>query len=1145
MSRTAFLLTLALLLTASLASAAPRPAFLALTPANGETYGRSEVEFVPDQVAAVLKERGWERGWHAGWSDLTLEYLKQFNAVILYDLPGAGPEGPPADTLKVVDLLRSYVEQGGGLFLAQAPYWAKKAPTANALLGPMGAKVYNELVKDPATTVKVKSGLTFGWTDDLPKSALTEGVAGLRYGEDFFEPASPNTNPVDVNKDWQVVARGMPTSASFKVAVGGMDITGPGAFASSPVLVAARDWGKGRLVIWPTALTYTLLDGYNDLLDKGIVMDSDAGGHRSDGARLCYNLLDWLMQPSAALPGWGGFVYQPIPPRTLDGELGFIRYDWTKQRPVKPMYDHAYLGLVGAMSNLSRGQSSPEEILAAAKTAGYEFVVFTEDLGVLKKEGWDKLVAVCKASSDAKFAAFPGMYYKTKWGQEFVVFGLIGDLSYPPADWTTPVDGETRLLENNAFVRGLSVVPAIAMVYPGRNPNPLRVNSQFYGFATHTYEGDRLVDESFQPYLDLQREGLQLFPLAVHFVKQAGEVAAARAGGLQTYIRARSLDTVPRSVEGFTSAPYNTPDWVKPAFASSGPEMQWLWAENWGTSDQAIPGNDRHRLQLMVTASAGLREVHIYDNAQLWQRFLPRGEKTFLRQIDNYHDQQHAYVVEAIDTQGGRAISWSRETSMQEVYSGMCGDNWNDMPGGKYRSITAGPDAGAPLYLRGTEMSTSLVPTAGVWNYPFLPNQEGGGYNYATLKRTGLVTRFGWVQDYSLDYRYTDPGWPGGIYDKYALVPNPWFRGNVRNYLIMGSTPKPNYTLLEGDVTFLQDTPAKATPGFVNSFVTGLLDQYAVPSADGAGVTVGASTPPPNLTGSLPPNSYVATFPALAALVNLGDQPKTYNLFGAAKVTWAGDGQAGQPIKAGTRDTWRLLALNGAKDNALVERVRSEMGLLGKTAYTVTPRVGSVESTRLFLRLKLDQGGFRGTITKADLPLLLPVLVDSLNPNWSAGVWYKGRNTLLTPEWKLDPWRLEIVPEPGADQILRIAAFHAGGPFGYDGPKSQSMSARTSSVRGFWEQRRRSSLVSDGVGFLTLDLQEKDRDLFIGNLVTCDNPEIRLTFLRDPKRAYVVAHNPTTRRVTVTLKPGKGFDLYGNWSKQVVVPAGDSVEVTL
>jgi hypothetical protein len=552
--------------------------------------------------------------------------------------------------------------------------------------------------------------------------------------------------------------------------------------------------------------------------------------------------------------------------------------------------------------------------------------------------------------------------------------------------------------------------------------------------------------------------------------------------------------------------------------------MQWLWAENWGTSDQALPGNERFRLQMMLTAPAGLREVHVYDNARLWLRFLPGGERTFTKQIDNWHDQQHSYVVEAIDLQGGRAISWDRDTQVQEVCHAMCGDNWNDMPTGKYRHITAGPEAGAPVHLRGTEMMAPLVPTADIWKYPFLPNYEGGGYNYATQKRSGIVTRFGWIVDYALDYRYTGPGWPGGIYDKYALVPNPWFRGTLRHYLIMGATPKPNCEVLEGDVTFLQDTPAKATPGFVDSFLSNLLDQYAVPSDDGATVEVGPCTPPPSKSGLLPPNAYVATFPALAALVNLGEEPKIYNLLGPAHRVWVGRGQ--ETIPAGTRETWRLLALSGAKDNAWVERVRSEMGLLGKTAYEVRPRVGRVTSTRFFLRLATEQGGFRGVITHSDLPLVLPVLVEGLNPNWSAGIWYRGQNVLLTPEWRLDPWRLEIVPRPGQDQILPVAAFRAGGPYGY-APDSQPP----------W------SWVRDGVGFLTVDLQEKDRDVFIGNLAVCDNPEIRLTFLRNPGRAYVVVHNPTGRRVTTTVRPGKGFDLYGNWGKEVAVPPGSSVEI--
>ncbi|HEY3397528.1 MAG TPA: hypothetical protein VGM19_07720 [Armatimonadota bacterium] len=1098
----AALLPLALLLPAPAARAA-QPAVLALAPGDGETYARVEVEYLSDRAARELREEGFQRGWHDSWADLTLAYLKQFNAVILYDVPGSGPDGPTAATKEKLDLLRTYVEQGGGLYIAQAPYWAKKAPTVNYLLAPLGASVLNELVKDDSNKLKLKSGLSFSWTDAITPGPATAGVKGLYYGVDFFEPASPNTNPVQVNADWQVLVRGLDTAASYAVHTASSEITGPGTISKAPVLVAARSWGKGRIVVWPTTLTYTLLDGYHPILDNGLVMDSQNEAHPSNGARLAYNLLKWLAEPSLSLPGWGGFIYKPVPPRTLEHELGFQTIDWTKVRPLAPMYNHAYLGLIGAQSNLSSGTSSPEELIAAARRAGYEFLVFTEDLRKLSKPNWEKLVAACAAGTDATFAAYPGLYYLTRWGAEYVTFGGPGDLSYPLPEWTNQVNGETRINENNVFVRGLSVVPPIIMVYPHRNPRPLRLNAQYYGFATHTYEANRLVDEAFDAYQTVQKEGLSLFPVAVHFVTNAADVARARAGGLQTYIRAASLATLPRSVQGFTSAPYNNPQWCKPAFASSGPEIQYFYAENWGTSDQAIPGNDRHRLQIMVSAAAGLREVRLYDNAVLWQRFLPRGATTFTRSLDNFHDQQHSYILEVIDRDGGRAVSWNRETNVQECNAEMCGDNWNDMPGGKYTAVTTGDGTALPAHLAGTEFTLSLTPKAQLWPWPSLPNLDGGSYNYAALKQSGLVTRFGWQVDYSLNLHYDGPGWPGGIYENRGLVDGLYYHGVLHNQLVVGRTPKPTYTILSGEVTFLRDTQLKGAPGFVPSFIDGILANYTYPEQ---GRRMTATQAEANRTGLLPPGEYVSTYPALAALFNLGEEPLRWSSW-AGRIM-VGAGENGQTMKAGDRLTWQVLTLPGGADPQLAERVRTELGLAGPPAYQVRPRVGSVESTRLFLRLRSQDGGFRGTFTRADLPVVLPVFVSGLNPNWSAGVWYRGENTLQTSEWKLDPWRLETVAERGRDQIQRVG-------------------------------------INDGVGFLTVDLDEKDRDLFIGNLLVCDQPELRLTFLQDPGRAYFVAHNPTGRTLAAVVRPGAGFDLYGNFAVRITVPGGSSLEMDL
>ncbi len=97
----------------------------------------------------------------------------------------SNPEGPSPEVQKSVDILRQYVEQGGGLFITNGVYWANEFPTTNALLAVTGARMRDELVRDDQNLVKLKSGINLCWTDALAQSPLTEGVSGLFYGADF------------------------------------------------------------------------------------------------------------------------------------------------------------------------------------------------------------------------------------------------------------------------------------------------------------------------------------------------------------------------------------------------------------------------------------------------------------------------------------------------------------------------------------------------------------------------------------------------------------------------------------------------------------------------------------------------------------------------------------------------------------------------------------------------------------------------------------------------------------------------------------------------------------------------------------------------------------------------------------------------
>ena len=68
-----------------------------------------------------------------------------------------------------------------------------------------------------------------------------------------------------------------------------------------------------------------------------------------------------------------------------------------------------FRGLIGARSVLSGGPSTVAELAAAARTAGYDFLVFTEDANRLDEKGLATLKQACEAASDDRFRCLPGL----------------------------------------------------------------------------------------------------------------------------------------------------------------------------------------------------------------------------------------------------------------------------------------------------------------------------------------------------------------------------------------------------------------------------------------------------------------------------------------------------------------------------------------------------------------------------------------------------------------------------------------------------------------------------------------------------------------------------------------------------------------
>jgi hypothetical protein len=944
---------------------------------------------------------------------------------------------------------------------------------------------------------------------------LTEGVRGFVY------PTSQAwcyyTHPVRVSADWQVLVKGSPTAWSFTVPLGGSQAVGegqggkPGSFATEPPLVAVREVEQGRLVLLPITSCTTIIDGYHPFNGGGAIMAGGFGQERpSDVERLLKNLFAWLTEPSRGQ--FGGF--RPPPAPATDNQPGLYAIDWdTLQVPPRRL-PNTYRGLIGLRSSLSDGTAPPAEMLAAARTAGYHFAAFAEDLARLTPEALEGLRRECVAASGPAFQAFPGFTYRLATGDEMLVFGP--HVTWPKDDWWQ--DREARTIGRNNFVfRGFQY-PPVVLLHPGTNPKPAWFHGNFKGFAAYTYEGGRLMDDSAALYRRLGADNFMLFPLAVHLVRSPDEVQAAATGdGMQTYVQWHELGDVISALSGHYGGTYKGNHYFQwNSFVSAGPQVGDFSVHNFGTSDLAIPGGERMRLHLRVTSDRGLDEVVLLDREGLWRRFLPAGAREWEVTFDAFHDRMHDWGLVAKDSAGRLAMSSGRWTGVQEFQLVRCTDNINTFFSGKFQASPFFACRGLENYVDRQAGCFTALP-----RIEKVPETE----RYAVDQRLRQVSRFGCVWELGLDYAYPPDASANWNHNDQPLPvqPQPALRGKSTVTLFAPWADGTSVYLVEQDLTVVRDLPEDY----------GKFLLYQAPwITEAENVLVSRRGQPPYAVALKPRQSWIAgsaddveyiaqvgplggsravapLSSGLGYLVPRGrEEPARASLL-LERYPPNGPLRAGEHIRTNYLALWS--AMNAPPDNRFVEEVFEAMGLRGRTAYTVTPRRGKILDTTFVLRLQAEGGGFAGRISEARLPLLLPVFVEGLNDRWPCGIWYQGSCTLQQPVWTMDRVHNRFArreSRQATDEVIRFGS-------------------------------------TDGVGMLQVDTETGDRELFIGNLLVCDQPEVALELddLR-PGRTRVTANNPTDRELAVTIRPGPGFTLLGDFARTVSLPAGGMVSLS-
>jgi hypothetical protein len=1042
---------------------------------------------------------------------LTWDRLKQYNVVVLYNLPQPGAGGAwPQEFAGIPELFHKYVDAGGGLFNAGLGASHGQNAVHNELLKcfDMAAPYERVVETDPGKLYKMPRmfGHRFALTSEIAKDhPVTQGIRSLWYycpgdGATLGEYPHPLT---PLSKEWTVVAWGSATAHSIRMPNFGEmtnETLEPSAtYKSRPPLMAVRGIGKGRMAVTVMNQSHLINNGWHFAYD-GIAMAKGDGKTPSDWEQLFLNTYRWLAEPSLASGAVGGFTAkEDVNAKATAQYQAELRVGFDRTAFAPPSGNH-YKGLIGARTAYSVGNGTVADYVAAAKKAGYAWIVFTEVYEKMTEEKWNHLAADCARETKLNgkaddFLAIPGLEYPDQCGDRFISFGSA--MGWLKAEWLQ----RKRFGANEDIAVNYQFPDTLLFELKNNKLDPHYIG-QYYSIAIETYRGaDQHVTANDLPqYARMQYLRYNLHPSAIHFLDEPGQMARAAATGYQNFIQETSLD----KILGRISTPESRYAHVKhpvAMYVSQGPRIA-----AWEGRRTALGARDRYlggepiqhwEARLAVTDDAPIKEVRFQNGPDLLQRHLPNAP-TFDQVYHGFHDRQYELFATVEDAQGRKAITSCLLVLQLRNMLVNCTDNRNIILGGEYGHAKTAP-RGFEMYFN--RINLGCLP----YQYPLMQPQEKlqplnpitDTYEYYTDKDIVILDQ---VLKNTWPMELVAHGSKANGYPEAVALPIQDFDYTARTYRFTTGKDKPELLLVEADLTFKRDftfpeQPARdvtiarmnggrSTPGDFQAFAVG----------DDKSVTLKRRVNG-NLqwSGEVAPGQYLAALPGLTgagAIIPL-DKP----LLWWGQITESNfDLHAGfdvpRLVKAGDHFTARYLYAIGnfgeSLDSTEFAALLHQLGIAGKPDYQVTPDAGKVLDTRVYLRAQAENGGFSARISKAPLPVDgLTVKVEGVNNHWSAGIW---------------------------DRDLKILSRIGG---------------------------------RDGAVWTNVDLTA-DRNIFIGNLLTCDNPELLLIYLDgDDKGCVFQAHNPTDGAITTTVRSHPQFDRIKPFDRQITVPAGSTVEVKI
>lgn len=1071
------------------------------------------------ELRAEIAKRGIIGGMLPLDKRITLEELKKYNFVVVgIDQSDFKLSLTKEEATGLGKLLAEYVRQGGGLYLTRngGYQFGQDIVALNHILEPFGAMVPDEQLIDEKNSFNAPSTSCY-WTGNIvPGHPVTEGVKGLFIPEvhGTYKTYTDFASPVKVDSNWTVLAKMEVTGKSYHRLKNGKkgNPQQPGSFDSEAPFLAVRNFGKGRVVLFPVSAPMYWQETHHPFFGDGKFMEGNSTGKPADGIRLVGNIMSYLAEPSKDT--FGGFNkpynFKAAPPPVL----GAVGRDWSKVEFRKSV-DKLYTGLIGAQSNLTCGKGSPQEFIDAAKAAGYNFIAFAEDFAKLDEAKFNELKSICAKAAAPGFRAYPGIRYTDETGCQWLVFS--DRITYPPKAWhSTRFPG--RIVNNNPVSRGWNWAPVI-ILKSNLNPQEPWFKGNYKIIATHTYENGKLVDDSTANYLRLNNDRFLLSPVAVHLITSPEEVASARKNGMQSMVRWPDDDVV-KAYTGRYCDYKGGYRWFRPTFVSSGPEIRNFTIANFGTSDLAIKGNDRIRIYFNVHAPAGIKEIIVHDGDKKapFRRFLPGGKTDFEVSFDSFHMDRRALILEITDMNGGKCFSQEAWTSIAESEFARCTDNINTMPRGKWWGTPDGKHnmRGLEDYMVGRDFR--------YFGIPIFHTIGGEGSHPRVEYRKVLSSRHCLIVDCHISKHFPDK--ESNNHDTndapLELRKNRFYSGVVRHILFTGRQDSSMVVFVEGDLDVLRsfvDRPKVAT-----IFLRKDAKNLTYTQLNGQLADLDMSKTPKPFNIKMPRTGFAALHPHgyngapgifalsnnLTSIIRTPAGPRHFSLN-----AFIGD-KGITSFRKGDKIQYRYIAVIGAFNPnpgaKFMTDLRDGLGIGRKPAYTVESVIGQAVPVDGILRITPDNGSFRGKTSGAELPIDLPVIISGLNPNWDTGIVYYGKNRIKTQMYASNEYlqRSVFIRDVEHDNLLQHIP-----------------------------------VLDNGDGYLQIETSSP-RDLFIGNLLICGDKNLCLSVVNTlPGERAFEAHNPTDKVIRTVVRPAKGFTLLGEFSREIEVAPGTSVTVKL